>query len=97
MTKEEIQAQINVLQEFLWTNRYVNDWGKEDIRKEIERLQGKLQQSKSIQDLKREVFEAGVEFGLEYAGECEGVHPSTKEYDISESYKKYLKSQENGI
>ena len=85
--KEVIQGSIITLQELLWTNRHIDDFGKQDIRKEIEQLEQVLLESKSIKDIEREAFEAGRELLEGWQSKIDNV----RKYDTFEDY---LKSKE---
>ena len=56
MLKEEIQAQINILNGFAYRNLCVD---VEEVDKAIAELRQRLPFIKSIQDIEREAFEAG--------------------------------------
>lgn len=81
MTKEEIQAQIDLI------NTIQDEEEGLELDEYIYSLEYKYAKAKSIQDLQREAFEAGRKF-TSYSMGC----PNTYVYEIFEDYLKDLEN-----
>lgn len=72
ITKEEIQAQIDIIEQFDSASHFSSAYFK------LKLLQTQLKEAKSIQDLQKEAFEAGRKYRLKNTYEFESFEDYLK-------------------